>query len=1701
MRRLSFVLLACLALSACTEEISGPEPQMSDMPEELSTDPSFACNEDEGTWITLEGEDFSPLVFDAIAREDDHDVELPTVTLTLRYDETGEPVDESFSVTLDSPPQMDDGSVRWLDDETMQFLVSEELELPEGVYDVRVENPNGTEVTDEEAFGVIDRPSLHTAIPELTCVAQGARDIVLEGQNLMVDADGEVPTVRLDDEEVEVVEMADCRELHPVFVGHQLCEQVTVRLEEGSFDAGVYDVTAANFDPAGCMSDADEDEVTVTVNDPPQPEAIAPTPICSEQLGYEAMEIEGTGFVVVRDDNGEEVYPTVDVGDQNYEAIAADGCEDIESAPGLAAERCGQITIAIEADDLADQVGAGETYADLAIVVTNPEPVGCHSTDELDLTAVPPPTVDEVAPDPMCTAQFENTLTVTGHGYLAIGDGEPVVHVGDETYEVETMEDCTDVPTPETTTVSCETLTITVPEGDLDTERTDVSVENPETAACESTDDSTVQVVPPPTVVDLQPQPLCVEQETRTLEIDGEEFLDIDGELPSVSIGGEDFDATELDDCDELPVDDETRDVRRCSTLFVDVEADVLDADIHDVIVTNPEGANCHSQEDLSVETVAPPQITSVAPRAVCSIDESATFDVEGENLYEVDGTAPQIMLDGESYDTTASNCSDVDDETRLCSNLEFSVDPRELSDDLHELVAVNPEAVGCESDPSEPIAMTNPPAIVFTEPAGGCEGETMDAQMTLFGQFDRDPEGDQPIVTMDGDPVSIDGFGDCDAIDLGDFTLETCHEIDVTVPESLREQAFEITVTGGDPVACGEDSIPIEREPEPVVTAVIPERICDAGGTLTIEGENLSPDAEVYLDGVAAVSVDVAGDQQSATATFDGPLTSEYKTLEVVNPGGCSSTDEFEVRVTEGPRPIFVDPPVTFDGMNTQVTIYATGLRGGSIDQVELLHPDGSISVLDHSVDDDRENIVQAVIPEGTLDDGAESDEFGIRLTDQIDDQNFCTNETDEVLTITSELTVAVESIDPPFGGQDESTGVEIFAEEEPDGDMVQFEAVPRAYLNPTFGDEDSVAREIRSVQFIDETELAGIIPSGLPVGVYDVIVVNPDGAIGVLDEAFDITAEPPPLIDSVSPGSWETGEVVQVDIEGENFRDDPEDPTVEVFCRAADDDTTEEDQLSNPAGITIDEVDDELVEMTVDTGGLDHLDVCYLRLTNSNETYAEYSPITVTNPASNFVSFQEGTELNQARHAPTTFSGVPSRAARYLYVVGGDDEGLSDAFTSGEYARVDRFGSPGTWRELPYHLPAGRTLANGERIDDFVYLVGGYDAGEDAVSDEVHRARVLDPLDVPEIVNVDLFFEPEGPTMDVGTYYYRVAAVYTSGDPANPGGESLASEPQPIQVPVDDLHVSISWSPPEDINHQIDHYRVYRSVEPDDPYGEESLIYETADADETSFLDNGATTPTSGENPLPTGSLGTWHHVATLEHPRMAAGITAAVNPEDDDEYFIYAIGGEDDEGDYRADYEFITVGVEGPRAQQVGDDATPGELSPGVPNLLIGERANLQAVTAHSGNASSLSGVDPQVFVVGGESDGIDSDADVYVSTVTANGQLEEWTQLPTQQRINPARQGHAAAALNNNVVLAGGEEDDAEDSVFDAEIECEGDCPPASLDTAAASQGGVGMRARSWMGHVTFRGFWYLTGGLDGNGEPTNTVDYSPAGGTP
>ena len=64
-------------------------------------------------------------------------------------------------------------------------------------------------------------------------------------------------------------------------------------------------------------------------------------------------------------------------------------------------------------------------------------------------------------------------------------------------------------------------------------------------------------------------------------------------------------------------------------------------------------------------------------------------------------------------------------------------------------------------------------------------------------------------------------------------------------------------------------------------------------------------------------------------------------------------------------------------------------------------------------------------------------------------------------------------------------------------------FLSPPVVYLSPT---GSGVSIHLENVIFIDGTKISAIVPSGITPGNYDVVVINPDGTIGILGSALGI-------------------------------------------------------------------------------------------------------------------------------------------------------------------------------------------------------------------------------------------------------------------------------------------------------------------------------------------------------------------------------------------------------------------------------------------------------------------------------------------------------------------------------------------------------------------------------------------------------------------
>jgi hypothetical protein len=754
--------------------------------------------------------------------------------------------------------------------------------------------------------------------------------------------------------------------------------------------------------------------------------------------------------------------------------------------------------------------------------------------------------------------------------------------------------------------------------------------------------------------------------------------------------------------------------------------------------------------------------------------------------------------------------------------------------------------------------------------------------------------------------------------------------------------------------VGCGGS----DKASTPTITAVAPTTMCADGGTLTVTGTDFQDGAVVKLGASGSDLATTFVSDSSLTAVVPPGQTAGVYDVVVENPDGGTATLTGALTIVDDPLIFFVDPPTIYNALSIEITIYAGGING-SLQTVEIA-PHGSTtrqSLSGFTQDPDHAGRIEVTLPAG-LAAGA----YDLYITDD----DGCEGALENAFTVTADAALTLTSIDPAFGWTGADTAVTITAT----GGLAE---TPRVYFSPQAG---GVAAAGRAVVWVDASTLTVIVPQGLTPGMYDVIVIDPDGTVGVLNDTagFNVTSDPPPQIDGATPGSVDSGTATAVTLDGSGF-----DSAATVTMSCVDSTGVQlPDQQITPESVAVDGT-----SLTFTTPVLTAGTVCVLTVTNPDGTFGTFSALTVTNPASNLEPFQTSDTAPDAIEALTTprralvvVAGHVSNTQRYLYAIGGDDGTVAGALDTVESTSVDLFGRMVGWTiqaqgTQPRTLDTPRTLAKGARVGQYFYLAGGTDGTN--VLGSIVRARILDPLNVPEFGDID-FRTDTADGLAPGNWVYRISAV-VPGD-----GETLPSDPINIAIP--DLsetsrhvEVTITWTAVAGATG----YKIYRTRAADDPSATVAFL---ADATTTSFADDGSAAPAADAlPPLTIGSLGTWTSVATLTTARMGAAVTAAQGATAND-WFLY-VGGGNDGTQALASYEYLPITIDPTTGGQTVGTVTVGASTIGT------ARWNASAWTADA-SVTSVAGTNSWVYFGTGE-----NTAGTNTVAVTAVGQVDPAT----------------------------------------------------------------------------------------------------------
>jgi cysteine-rich repeat protein len=785
-----------------------------------------------------------------------------------------------------------------------------------------------------------------------------------------------------------------------------------------------------------------------------------------------------------------------------------------------------------------------------------------------------------------------------------------------------------------------------------------------------------------------------------------------------------------------------------------------------------------------------------------------------------------------------------------------------------------------------EPLAVTtvSPPVV--------CQG-TSQGSILIEGTGIVIIQGQEPVVTVDGIAGSVEvEFLDCLPLDGAFVDAQACGAVQMRLPggtQSLPVGEYiiriELPVTQG----CVVRAIFSVATP-PVLDRVEPFQTCAAGGRFTVTAANLGsgfvPGAWIVIrpSGGAPGFLPVRTewiDARHVVGILDDTFAAGLHDVTVENGAGCQATPlPKALNLIAQPFVFFADPPVLYNGIDLTVTVYASGVNG-SVQSVTAVPTAGGQGVPLPITNQSRPDRVQVLAAAGALMAGT----YDIVLTDSI-----CSNVLAGGLTVTSAPTVSVAAIQPPFGWTEAHIPVEVTSLLPAPTGMVNFRSTPRVYLSPR--SMGGVATEIRALTFLDTVRLSGSVPAGMPVDRYNLVVVNPDGTVGVLEDAFQILGDPPPLIVQLVPGSVPSQNDVSVTVQGSGFEIDA---AVAARCRWYD---SVGNVLSGALEADVTFIDDTTLGTVWDlmAAGIPNNAVCVLRATNVGDaTWADYSALSVT-PASNTPNdFRTSNLLNVGRRALAGAAVRMNAIDRFVFAIGGDN-GLAGAslkaFASVESARVDPYGLIEPWIVQRNLLPEPRSFTTAAMVGRFIYLPGGRTGTTQTAS--VLRAYLLDPREAPQVTSLDLTLN-DFDGLEAGRWIYRVSATLDAADPSNPSGEGLAGEPITLLIPAIEgrqVQLTLFWEAVSNARS----YRVYRTPNVNGAAGEERLLAEIPAGSGTPFftddgvVDIDATAPA----PLPLGSLGAWNQVGSLRVAREGAAVVAVPDPNVPGLTYLQILGG---------------------------------------------------------------------------------------------------------------------------------------------------------------------------------------------------------------
>ncbi|PJB35644.1 MAG: hypothetical protein CO108_25080 [Deltaproteobacteria bacterium CG_4_9_14_3_um_filter_63_12] len=1449
----------------------------------------------------------------------------------------------------------------------------------------------------------------------------------------------------------------------------QLSDGSTGNLPEGVYDLRITNANTNQATSAGALA----------VVDRPRVSQVTPGVVCVEQ-GNREITLQGTTILQL---NG--VDATLSVGGVSLLFDSLDSCTPV-AHKGLMASTCTDGVATIAQNTVAPGFHAVEFQ--------NPATADCVSVpseDAIDLRVVPAPVITAVRPPMACVAEGPRQVVLEGTGFLEIDSVLPAVTMDGVAITVVSIAGtCEDLETMGHTVRTCTEVTVEIPEDAAQTEVLFPVIEltNPEPAGCSSSTSTGLVLVPTPILSDVQPPLICVDDTDQQLEFSGSGFIFVDGVPPTVAFDGVDLPAADVTQpttgCETLPV--EGLAVQRCASILVNIPQGSQQPGSPVISVTNPDPAGCSAAAPDLLTIVEGPKILFIAPPLVCTDDSARTLTITGTGFLTIGGANPEVVIDGNVVTVdTVSGCAPVAANgltVESCTGIDVTIAQGSLSEGNPLVIINNPTPAGCSTIST--TALVVPPALTIAsaEPATICQTLAGTLDVTVRGTGFLRVDGADFEVQVEGVPVVPSSITDCTALTVDGLTVDSCDTFVISVNAAAYPVGgVAFSVTNPAPSGCASTTSGVFAiVAPPTITGVVPSNICsDVTESLTITGGSFAAAATVTVGTTTATAVTVDPSGNTLVADFASGIPAGTYDLTVQNGVGCSDTLVDALTVDPTPIVFFVDPPVLYNGASIEITVFTSGLTANAA-TLELVDTAGTVTDISGFSSPIRPNRILAPIPSGLP-----PDTYEVRVTSAIG----CVGGLPGALVITDQLTIALDTIDPGFVSPTKPTAVTITAIDPAPAGFVQFVSTPRAYLNPNPTGAGATAIGLRAMIFEDATKLTAVVPDGMTPGQYDLIVVNPDGTVGLSVQALTVTTGEPPVITAVVPNSMVDTANAPMTIRGDDLPTDPSQTTVERICKNP---TT---GVITSAAANVTSADGSVVQALMPVTGDPAGSVCLVKLTDDlTGASFTYSAVSIKNPSFNLAPWKTAPAMVEGRRALSLIAGRPTNTSRFVYAIGGDGGTLASAKTSVEGVGVDVFGTLATWLPQSHSLPSPRSFAGSARVGRFVYLTGGYDGS--TATDTTLRAQILDPLAGPEVLDLDALLGDGTSGLDGGLWYYRIAATFPTTDASNPGGESLPGEVLTVQLPAlpDKIELTLTWAEIPGANG----YRIYRSPSLNGSVDSLELLGEMSCAPDRAcqcgvdfdckFLDDGLGTTTAGAVPLPQGSLGVWHTLTGSPLTTTREGhVTVAVNnPNAADEVYLYAFGGRSASGTYLDTYEYatLTVGADGSQSLSTWTVSPKG---------IGGAKADLVAWVVDPDDTNLIPGGQAFIFVGSGTTGATSWTGDVSSGRLDATSTSPELITtapgaLDAETSFTPTRGAGGGGDASGRLYVFGGQRNSLSTSDTSTALVAGPD-----LDNWNSLGGGSINVLRAYCSVAQESAFFFIAGGTTGTDTASTSVE--------